>query len=170
MIPVLNARKSYRLVGGELRTKTFSKKRRHMRSRWFIIDTRFLSISFTIENADFSLDDLNPLNDFIFDVSLRPIATLHISSVWTTYNRCVNFAILFTSFQSFGYQSDIFETDEMFHYPTPGHTPTLEFLGHCWDVIAIMLMRKWFCLSDRLVEFRDFVTALIKKRLQPPTG
>ena len=99
-----------------------------MHARWFLIDTRFLSIIYTLDYANFA--DPNPINAFIFDISIRPIATLRVSSVWTTYNRCVNFSILITSSQSFTYQSDIYETDEMSEYPTPGHTPILEFLGH----------------------------------------
>ena len=101
-----------------------------MRSRWFLIDTRFLSISWTLGNADYDPEDPNPLSAVIFDVSLRPIATLHVSSVWSSRNnRCLNFAMLFTSYQSFGYQSDIFEKEEMFPYPIPGSTPLFEFVG-----------------------------------------
>ena len=137
-----------------------------MRSRWFLIDTRFLSISFTLDNTDFDLEEHNPLTALIFDISLRPIATVHISSVWTTYNRCVNFAILFTSFQSFSYQSDIFETDEMFHYPTPGQATFIAFLGHCWGVFALMLMRRWFRFYDQCED----LYSSINRSLQSPTG
>ena len=111
-----------------------------MQLRWFLVDWRYLSISFKHEGPD--IEDQDPQHCWIFDLTLRPIFTLHIASVWNGFPRCINFVILCTSFPGFSYQSDILETDESCIYPFPGPS-ALTFALYIWDIIATFLANQW---------------------------
>ena len=111
-----------------------------MQLRWLIVDWRYFSVSLTHEGPD--IEDQDPQHCWIFDLTPRPIFTLHIASVRGGFPRCVNFVFLCTSFPGFSYQSDILETDETCFYPPEGPS-ALTFALYCWAVIAQIVKYQW---------------------------
>lgn len=60
-----------------------------MRTRWYLCDFRYLSISITLAGPD--EESPGDLQVFVFDLSLRPLWTIHCASTWTGFGRCQNF-------------------------------------------------------------------------------
>ena len=88
--------------------------------RWFLIDQRYLSISIKLEFSDPEAP-VEAFTAYIADIAPRPLFAFHIASLWTAPFRCLHFAILLTSFESFSPNSDILETDDECIYPSPGY-------------------------------------------------
>ena len=106
-----------------------------MATRWFLIDYRYLSISFTVDwpNADLPVE---PFTGYSLDISPMPLFIIHIVSLWTGPFRCWHFAFLCTSFPNFTFNSDILETDETCIYPAPGFPGLPNLLDAIWRHIV----------------------------------
>ena len=101
-----------------------------MLQRWFLIDRRYLSIWVTYETPVDPLDIVRAR--YIFDISLRPLVAINIVSVWNGFPRCVDFAIVITSFASITIATDLLDTDETCIYPAPGFPGALDLAHHLW--------------------------------------
>ena len=103
-----------------------------MSSKWFLIDYRYLSISFTVDGPD--LESPNVLPTLIMDISIRPLFAVHISSMWDGCFRCTHFLIICTSFRSINFECDILETDEFFQYPRHNHSSGMALVIRMWEI------------------------------------
>ena len=79
-----------------------------MQTRWFLINTRYLSVSLTLDGPD--AENPEGLRVFCFDLSLRPILAAHCASTWSAFGACENFVFLVTSFASFSFASGHLDT------------------------------------------------------------
>ena len=117
-----------------------------MRSRWFLLNRRYLSISVTISGPDVESQESNVV--LIADISIRPLFAWHCASIWSAPVRCGNFVILRTSFARFEFHSDHFETDEIHTFPEPAPTPLLDFADairrQCVRAAVLNWTRSWF--------------------------
>ena len=117
--------------------------------RYWIIDQRYLSISITYQESD--IEQPNQISAWIFDLSLRPLFSIHIASTWRSLIRCENFTILATSFQSFGYTSDIYETDETRIYPLPNAPSAGHFLAFIWKILILGILKQLSLLEEAIL-------------------
>ena len=101
-----------------------------MLQRWFLIDFRYLSIWVTYETPVDPHDFVRAR--YLFDISLRPLVAFHIASVWNGFPRCVDFAIVITSFASMTIATDLLDTDETCTYPAPGFPGALDLACALW--------------------------------------
>ena len=89
-----------------------------MQTRWFPINTRYLSVSLTLDGPD--AENPDGLRVFILDISMRPIFALHCASTWESFGACQNFVFLITSFAAFSFAPDHLGT---YAEGLPTHSP-----------------------------------------------
>ena len=111
-----------------------------MGERWWFIDTRYFSLSFTYESAN-DLELGRSLVVWILDISVRPLFIIHIAVAWAAFLRCANFVFLCTPFPDFSYKSDIFETDESCIYPLSNAPPFSDFARFLWKSSIFRFIR-----------------------------
>ena len=137
-----------------------------MRTRWFICDFRYLPISITLETEDAAQTE--HIYAWIFDAPVRPIATLHIDSVWAIFHRCVNFVILCTDYRTSTYQSDIYDTDDTRIYPLGNPTPSISSLLNCLEFAAVDLLYRIRRLGHRINTLISDTTPSLSRWISPP--
>ena len=90
-----------------------------MQTRWFPINTRYLSVSLTLDGP--GAENPDGIRVFILDISMRPIFALHCASTWESFGACQNFVFLITSFATFSLVSDHLDT---YTEGLPAHAPS----------------------------------------------
>ena len=132
--------------------------------RWWIIDLRYLSISVTYQESD--IEQPNHISAWIFDVSIRPLCTLHIASTWQSLCKCENFTFLCTTFQTLNYASDIYETDETCVYPLSNAPSGGDFLAFLWKAFALGICRQCSLWRELLMSLCQQLKAITRSFIE----
>ena len=101
-----------------------------MLQRWFLMDFRYRSIWATFETAATRLDVARC--GLFLDISLRPLFAVHVASIWNGFPRCIDCAIVITSFASIAITTDLLVAGDTCAYPAPGFPGALDLARRIW--------------------------------------